>query len=99
MISGPRNSPRDHKYLYHPIFMLETSTRTIINGEVERMKQVIEEQAHAIASDLKAQGRAREGQLAAASLLQAAASAARLIQQAASNADSALNNQPHALSR
>jgi len=79
--------------------MLDTSTRTIINGEIERMTQVIERQAHAIESDLKAQGRTREGQLVAASLLQAAASAARLMQQAASNADSALNNQPHALSR
>jgi len=79
--------------------MLDTSTRTIINGEIERMTQVIKQQAHAIESDLKAQGRTREGQLVAASLRQAAASAARLMQQAASNADSALNNQPHALSR
>lgn len=79
--------------------MLDTSTRTIINGEIERMTQVIKQQAHAIESDLKAQGRTREGQLVAASLLQAAASASRLMQQAASNADSALNNQPHALSR
>ena len=79
--------------------MLDTSTRTIINSELERLTQVIEQQASAIESDLKAQGRTREGQLVAASLLQAAASAARLMQQAASNADSALNNQPHALSR
>ena len=79
--------------------MLKTSTRTIINGEIERMTQVIEQQARAIESDLKEQGRTREGQLVAASLLQAAASAARLMQQAASNADSALSNKPHALSR
>lgn len=77
--------------------MLETTTRTIINGEIERMTQVIEQQAKAIHHDLSQRGREREGQLVAASLLQAAASAARLMQQAASNADSALRNQPHAL--